>query len=266
MKTPTYERVRELLTYDYHTGFFYWSQKAARRLLGTRAGHYVYKSHRKIKTPGKIQIDGKLYNMSHLAILWMTRAWPTGQVTFRDGDFHNNSFNNLIVTDKPIPKPPGKVKKDSKECIVNGCTNRVEQEGPHCAHHYFTLPEGELRKGWEAESGQKFDQDKPRMDLLDAYATEELAKVLTFGAKKYAPHNWRKGIGYARLIAAALRHIYAFARGEDIDEETGLSHMAHAMCCCMFLIWMHQSRRSFDDRWRMDIHIGMTPGEANPCS
>lgn len=108
------------------------------------------------------------------------------------------------------------------------------------------------RKGWEAEQGHgmKFDQDKPRMDLLDAYATEELAKVLTFGAKKYAPHNWRKGISYARLIAAALRHIYAFARGEDFDEETGLPHPAHAMCCMMFLVWMMKERRDQDDRWK----------------
>lgn len=108
--------------------------------------------------------------------------------------------------------------------------------------------------GWEAEQGQgmKFDQDKPRMDLLDAYATEELAKVLTFGAKKYAPHNWRKGISYARLIAAALRHIYAFARGEDHDPETGLPHPAHAMCCMMFLIWMMKERRDQDDRWKAE--------------
>lgn len=124
---------------------------------------------------------------------------------------------------------------------------RLDNEPAYCPQHQ------PLRKdGWEGEQGQgmKFDQDKPRMDLLDAYATEELAKVLTFGAKKYAPHNWRKGISYARLIAAALRHIYAFARGEDLDPETGLPHPAHAMCCMMFLVWMMQHRRDQDDRWK----------------
>lgn len=141
-----------------------------------------------------------------------------------------------------------------KKCIVEGCEKNGGPDGPHCAHHYFNLSDADLRKGWEAEQGQgmKFDQDKPRMDLLDAYATEELAKVLTFGAKKYAPHNWRKGISYARLIAAALRHIYAFARGEDHDPETGLPHPAHAMCCMMFLIWMMKERRDQDDRWKAE--------------
>src|SRR4051794_11871236 len=96
--------------------------------------------------------------------------------------------------------------------------------------------------------GNKDDGNKPRMDLLDSDAIEELAKVLAFGAGKYAPNNWRKGLTYGRLIAAAMRHLFAFLRGEDNDPETGLSHAAHAMCCCMFLIWMKKHRPDMDDR------------------
>jgi hypothetical protein len=101
--------------------------------------------------------------------------------------------------------------------------------------------------------GLKFDGDKPRMDLLDPEALDELAKVLTFGAKKYCDENWRKGISYRRLLAAALRHVFAFMRGEDNDPETGLSHMAHAMCCAMFVIWMQKHRADMDDRYRNAI-------------
>ena len=95
----------------------------------------------------------------------------------------------------------------------------------------------------------KYDQDKPRMDLLDPYAIEQLSHVLTFGAQKYAAHNWRKGLNKTRLIAAALRHIFAYLRGQDTDEETGLSHMAHAMCCCMFIIGL-EHRADLDDRYK----------------
>ena len=98
--------------------------------------------------------------------------------------------------------------------------------------------------------GIKFDQEKPRMDLLDAYALIETAKVMTFGASKYEDHNWRKGMKYGRFIAALLRHIFAFMRGEDNDPETGLSHIAHAMCCCMFLLWTVKHRPDLDDRWK----------------
>lgn len=100
-----------------------------------------------------------------------------------------------------------------------------------------------------AVGGVKYDGDKPRMDLLDGYAIEQLALVLAFGAKKYDAHNWRKGIAKGRLIAAALRHLFAYLKGEDKDPETGLSHAAHAMCCCMFLLGL-EHRIDLDDRWK----------------
>lgn len=86
------------------------------------------------------------------------------------------------------------------------------------------------------------------MSLLDRYALEQIANVLAFGAKKYAKHNWRKGLEYSRLLDAALRHLLAFADGEDNDPESGLSHIAHAGCCVMFLLWMSRNRTDLDDR------------------
>lgn len=86
------------------------------------------------------------------------------------------------------------------------------------------------------------------MALLDRYAMEQIAMVLAFGAQKYAAHNWRKGIAYSRLLDAALRHLYAFADGEDKDPESGLSHIAHAGCCIVFLLGMINSRPDQDDR------------------
>ena len=98
-------------------------------------------------------------------------------------------------------------------------------------------------------AGVKYDSDKPRMDLLDPHAIEQLAKVLGFGAQKYAAHNWRKGISKGRLLAAALRHLFAYLGGQDTDPETGLSHAAHAMCCCMFLLGL-EGRADLDDRFK----------------
>lgn len=99
-------------------------------------------------------------------------------------------------------------------------------------------------------TGCKLDTEKPRMDLIDPYAEEQLAKVLTFGAKKYADHNWRKGIAMSRLIAACHRHLNAINRGEDNDAETGLPHAAHIMCEAMFIVWMIENRPDMDDRWK----------------
>lgn len=98
-------------------------------------------------------------------------------------------------------------------------------------------------------SGVKHDQEKPDMSLLSPYAMEAIARVMTFGAKKYSRDNWRGGIAYSRLIAAAMRHISAFNRGEDIDPESGLSHISHALCCLMMVSEFEHTQTELDDRY-----------------
>lgn len=100
------------------------------------------------------------------------------------------------------------------------------------------------------EGGSKFDAGKPMVDLVDPLAIEGLAKVLTFGAQKYAAHNWRGGISYSRIIGGLLRHAFAIMRGEDIDPESGLPHIDHLGCCWMFLSNFMKTRPDLDDRWK----------------
>lgn len=102
--------------------------------------------------------------------------------------------------------------------------------------------------------GKKFDQEKPDLSLLSSIAIVEVAKVMTYGKKKYSANNWRGGIVWTRLIAAALRHIFAFSGGESLDPETGLSHMAHAMCCLMMLLEFQKNRTDLDDRYKQNAN------------
>ncbi len=96
----------------------------------------------------------------------------------------------------------------------------------------------------------KYDGEKPRLELLSPIALLQISKVLTAGAKKYADHNWRKGFKWSRLLGAALRHILAFMGGEDKDPETGLSHLAHAGCCIIFLLEHEATHKELDDRYK----------------
>lgn len=85
--------------------------------------------------------------------------------------------------------------------------------------------------------GVKYDQEKAQYGLLPPNALHEVAEVLTFGAVKYAPENWRKvPDAKRRYFDAAQRHIWAWKRGEIDDSETGLNHLSHAICCLMFMI------------------------------
>lgn len=95
----------------------------------------------------------------------------------------------------------------------------------------------------------KLDTDKIRMELLSVPALTAIAEVLTFGAGKYDPHNWRKGFEWSRLYGAALRHLLAHMDGENTDPETGLSHLAHLGCCVVFLLEHERCKLGTDDRY-----------------
>ena len=88
--------------------------------------------------------------------------------------------------------------------------------------------------------GEKDDQDKNRLELLPPEALEGTARVLTFGAKRYGERNWEKGIKYGRIYGALTRHMLAWWKGEDLDPETGESHLHHAGCCIAFLQTYHE--------------------------
>lgn len=96
--------------------------------------------------------------------------------------------------------------------------------------------------------GIKHDQDKLRYDLIPFDVLEEYVKVLTFGANKYSSRNWEAGFNWSRCFAAALRHLTSWFRGQDKDPETGLSHLAHAMCCVTFLLAFELRKAGTDDR------------------
>lgn len=120
-------------------------------------------------------------------------------------------------------------------------------------HPTFTPADGYIKRYEELMSKQptgalKEDSEKTRVELVSFTGLEEIGKVLATGAKKYEADNWRKGFAWRRLIGALLRHTFAFARGEDFDPETGLSHMAHAGCCVLFLLEHQLCGLGQDDR------------------
>lgn len=99
-----------------------------------------------------------------------------------------------------------------------------------------------------AEQFQKHDQGKARYDLIPAAALDEVAQVLTIGAEKYGADNWRRGAAWSRYFSAAMRHLWAYWRGEDLDPETGRHHLAHAACCVLIMLASARARIGTDDR------------------
>jgi len=99
-------------------------------------------------------------------------------------------------------------------------------------------------------TGIKHDSEKPDMSLLSGIALLKVAQVMSFGKKKYSAHNWRGGFAWSRPLSACLRHVVAYIGGEDKDPETGLSHLAHAICCLMFILEFEETHKELDDRYK----------------
>lgn len=98
------------------------------------------------------------------------------------------------------------------------------------------------------EAGAKFDAGKARIDLIAPEFLFGTAEILDFGAQKYGERNWEAGMSWSRPFAALMRHMWAWWRGEKLDDETGKSHLWHAACCLMFLIAFEARDVGKDDR------------------
>lgn len=100
----------------------------------------------------------------------------------------------------------------------------------------------------QQELALRFNQNKLKWSLVDYKSLEPMVEVLMMGARKYAPGNWKKGMPVTEIYDSLQRHLVSFISGEDLDEESKLKHLGHAMCNLMFLEFMMREKPELDDR------------------
>jgi hypothetical protein len=97
---------------------------------------------------------------------------------------------------------------------------------------------------------------KPSLGLIPLAALEAAAGAHRLGADKYGEWNWReRQVAASVYIHAMLRHIKAWQEIEDIDPESGVSHLGHVIACCGILLDAQRHGQLVDDR------VGMKNGE-----
>lgn len=97
----------------------------------------------------------------------------------------------------------------------------------------------------------KHDQEKPAVQYIPAEALFAMGEAYGYGARKYGGHNFQiTGLEVSRCLAASVRHIYLFLSGENLDKESGLSHLGHAMAAIGMAIYSLQHHPSKDDRFK----------------
>lgn len=100
-----------------------------------------------------------------------------------------------------------------------------------------------------SELGDRFNVGKARWDLIPGGALSELVNVFTYGSKKYADHNWRKGLKFSDTIAAMERHWNLWKCGEERDAESGCHHLGHVLWNAIVLLeFSILGRKDLDDR------------------
>lgn len=143
----------------------------------------------------------------------------------------SDGMSEAFKTRKPIIGMDGEV---AIQCA--GCNAIIHNESECC--DYCSQP----------TKGVKYDEGKPRLELIPPEAIIGVGKVLGFGANKYGDRNWQKGIKVTRLVGSLLRHLMAFLAGVDNDKESGLPHIDHAVCNAMMIKWMLVNKPDQDDR------------------
>ncbi len=174
-------------------------------------------------------------------------------------------FNELLqIFDKDyneyneyISRCKNKLKLDTKENI----NLDVKEDKPDVKSDVKEDKPDVIKPENKSNTGIKFDQGKPEPCLLSSIALMEMSKVATLGAKKYGPHNWRKGMKWSRILNAVMRHILQFQNSEDPDEESGVSHLAHAAWGLMALIEYQQTGCGTNDLYQFNKPLACTSHE-----
>lgn len=171
---------------------------------------------------------------------------PQGTVDTKAFSSADKLWSGTNGTTRPAPDP----KLNNTQQDNNSFKFPTVEDTDDWRHQ--ALPRTTIPAGVKDSIAYRFDSGKTDWSLMPWEAVEEINKVLEFGAKKYSSQNWRVGSGFSwtRVLSSLFRHTFAWARGEDLDPESGLSHLSHMGCNVIFLIYYnrYKDRYNNDDR------------------
>lgn len=95
------------------------------------------------------------------------------------------------------------------------------------------------------------DSTKPTLQyVLGMEGLDEVAEVGAFGARKYGQWNYKAGMPWMKLLGSCTRHLWSFVHGEDVDKESGKSHLAHLVYDALMLLDYTKHHQQLDDRYK----------------
>lgn len=100
---------------------------------------------------------------------------------------------------------------------------------------------------WDGEKKNDYQDGKLRWDLLPLEEIEDIVKLYTAGSIKYGDNNWQNlDNGYQRYKAAMLRHLLEYEKGNKVDDETKVNHLAAVAWNAIAMLYLDKHGKGKD--------------------
>jgi hypothetical protein len=95
----------------------------------------------------------------------------------------------------------------------------------------------------------RYGMSKPGIEGVPVAPLFQVGEVMRLGISKYGLANWRHDpITASVYYNAAIRHLFSWWDGEDVDMESGQPHLAHAVACLLILLDAERIKVLTNDR------------------
>lgn len=135
---------------------------------------------------------------------------------------------------------------------VEGCHFDVYRLMDVPRHEGETAHYGKCEEAPPKDGRAKTDDSKKLpLAKLPWKALRKVSGVQAYGHGKYGDfYNYKKGMEITRQISCAFRHLSEYLDGNDLDSESGHSHLAHAATRLLFALENIEDGTSIDDRFK----------------
>ena len=180
---------------------------------------------------------GRIRNNSCFAIradgspaLSLDTLFIRGRIRERDNQYFRHTYSDIMYANNAYK---------SIISLVNGLNNELGGVVDELGNALYIDENGDaLTKvnGISKDQSAKADKGKLELSLINPQLVKAVAEVRMYGTEKYGDsENWRK-VEPKRYVDALYRHLLAYIEGNEVDEESGLSHLAHMACNISFLL------------------------------
>ena len=184
-------------------------------------------------------------NINKLTEAHLSSENENANVTANDAATPNTENNDAKILNNEMLRGTGLPYKSMNIFVSEGALS-AEVQNVHTLT--TTITQGSSVTSFVVSAIKLLDCYKTLLMLLEHYYSTSIS-ISELGEVKRGEGNWAfVPDAKTRYFDALHRHVDAWWSGERNDPETGQHHLAHAVCCAMFLMWFDQEEdRELDE-------------------